>query len=465
VPLWIGGLLLKRASKKDLLRLPARFGLTALAVVALASLTLLPGCGGNAKKVPSGAVAIVGSQPVSQTQFDHWANVVFQSQQGATTKKAKTKPVPPKPGTPQYKQLASQVLQFLVSSQWIVGEAADRGITASPDEIKKSFEQTKKQSFPTDKAYNKFLKSSGQTQDDIDFRVRSDVLATKLRTEVTKKAADVSNSDIKDYYDANEAQFSQPERRDLQVVVNKDQAKAKEALARLQKGENFKKVVKALSTDPATKQQDGKLLGVAKGQQEKSLDDAVFGAQKDQLVGPIKTQQGFYVFKVTKVTPASKQSLDQSKEGIRQLLISQKQQQSLDSFTQDFREKWRGKTNCLKALAIPDCKNGQQPQTGLGTGGPPAKAGTGTPPALTPQQSSPAAPTFPGAPGGSLGGAVAPTAPAALSGAGTPPALGGAAAPTLPAGAGVPQQVPQGQPQQGQPQQGQPQQGQSQQGP
>ena len=287
--------------------------------------------------------------------------------------------------------------------------------------------------------------------------MRSDVLATKLRTEVTKEAGDVGDDDVQAYYDQNEAQFSQPERRDLQVVVNKDQAKAQEALKRLQDGDSFKKVVKSLSTDPATKQQDGKLLGVAKGQQEKSLDTAVFEAKKDQLVGPIKTQQGYYVFKVTRVTPASKQSLEQSKEGIKQLLISQKQQQALDEFTQGFREEWRDKTNCLKPLAIPDCKNGEQPQAGVGAGGPPAKSGTGTPPALTAPQSS-AAPSLPGVPGGTFGGAVPSTAPPALNGAGTPAALGGVPAQTGPPGQpGVPQAPPQGQPPQGS--QGQPPQG------
>ena len=54
--------------------------------------------------------------PISKTEFDHWINIVFQSQQGAT-KKGKKKAQPPKPGSPQYKQLSSQVMQFLVSSR------------------------------------------------------------------------------------------------------------------------------------------------------------------------------------------------------------------------------------------------------------------------------------------------------------------------------------------------------------
>jgi parvulin-like peptidyl-prolyl isomerase len=383
-------------------------------------------------------------------EFDHWIQVISRTQQQQPTGKKKKAPPLPKPGSAEYKQLSSQVMQFLISSRWIAGEAADRDLSASGDEIKRSFERTRDQSFPTKKAYARFLRTSGQTQDDIDFRVRSDVLATKVRQEITKDAQDVSDDDVEQYYKENEAQFSQPERRDLQVVVNKSEAKAKEALSRLQGGESFKKVVKDLSTDPATKQQDGRLLGIAQGQQEKALDTAVFAAKKGELGGPIKTQQGYYVFKVTRITKATKQSLDQSREGIRQLLISQTQQNALNNFTTGFREEWRDKTDCGKPYVIPDCSNGEDTSQ-AGVAGPPAKGSGGLPPALGGASLVPQAGAPTGVPGGLPGGAApggGGAGPPAAPAGGQPPALGG-----VPAATPVPGGVPQGVPQQGVPQQ------------
>src|SRR5207247_10893359 len=110
--------------------------------------------------------------------------------------------------------------------------------------------------------------------------------ANKLRQNITKDVSNVSDSAISDYYKQNEQQFSQPERRDVEMVETKTPAEANQALSRLKKGENFAKVAKALSIDPATKQQGGKLLGVVKGQQEKTLDGAIFSAVKGQLAGP-----------------------------------------------------------------------------------------------------------------------------------------------------------------------------------
>jgi foldase protein PrsA len=434
-----------------------RLAILGVVIAAVVVAIVLIAAGGKDHKVPAGAVADVNGQTVSKPQFDHWLNVVSAVQ---APPKAKTKPKPPQPGSAQYKQLTQQVMQFLVSAKWIEGEAADRGLTASPQEINSQFTQTKKQSFPNDKAYQKFLKTSGQSQADIIYRVKLDVLSNKLRQDVTKDVGTVSDGDIKSYYDQNQQQFSQPERRDLREVLTKTQPKAQEAIKRLQGGESFDKVAKALSVDPATKGQGGRLLGVAKGQQDKSFDAAIFSAVKGQLAGPVKSSQGYYVFRVDKVTPATKQSLDQSKVGIRQLLLSQKQQKVLDSFTTDFRSKWRGKTDCLKAYVIPDCSNGKEPPVpGLGTG-PPAKAGTGQPPALGGAAQTPAPSSF--SPSGAVPGAApstagaAATAPPALNGSGSPAALGGTPTPAaLPQG--VPGGATQGTPQQGTPQQGTPQ--------
>ena len=105
------------------------------------------------------------------------------------------------------------------------------------------------------------------------------------------------------------------------------------------------------------------LLAVAKGQQEKALDEAVFAASKGKLAGPVKTQFGYYVFKVTKITTASQQTLKEATPTIKQLLASQNQQKALDEFVKDFRKKWKDKTNCQKDYTTQDCKNAPKPKT------------------------------------------------------------------------------------------------------
>jgi foldase protein PrsA len=343
---------------------------------------VLSSFGGVDEKKDVAKVEDVGS--ISIPTFNHWYLVVARQPQPG-----QKKPTPPPAlDSKQGEALKQQVMQFLLSSDWIEGEAKARGLTANSAEVQKQFQQTKKQSFPNDKAYQKFLQTSGQTIQDLLFRVRLDVLSNKIREDVTKSVSNVSDSDIKAYYDKNEQQFTQPERRDLEVVLTKTQAKASQAKKEIESGTKWATVAKKLSTDPASKNQGGKLLGVSKGQQDPTFDAAIFKGVKGQIAGPVKTGAGYYVFRVTNITPASKQSLKASSAGIRQLIISQNQQKQLDTFATTFRNDWREKSDCAPKYVIPDCRNGREqaqtttPTTAPGQKKPIPGASHAAPPAL-----------------------------------------------------------------------------------
>jgi foldase protein PrsA len=386
----------------------SRRTLTALcAVFVVFSAFVLAACGDS---VPGNAVARVGDTSVTRAAFDHWMKIAAASASQASNdpenknaatsaevpqppaftaciaEKRKTAPKPakgqPKPTDAtfksqckqEYEGLRDQVLQFLISSQWIIGESADQGVKISDAEVNKQFETTKKQSFPKEADFKKFLKQSAMTIEDVKFRVRVDALSNKLRDKVTKGRDKVTDAEIESYYNKNKARFAQPERRDLRIVLTKTKPKAEQALAALKSGQSFKTVAKKFSIDQASKSRGGVLLAVAKGQQEKALDAAIFSAAKGKLVGPVKTQFGYYVFKVQKITKKSQQTLKQARTTIRQLLASQNQQKALESFVKDFTDKWKGKTNCRSGYVISDCKNAPKPKTSTQSTVPPGNA-------------------------------------------------------------------------------------------
>jgi foldase protein PrsA len=404
-----------------------------LAALSAGALTVA-GCGDS---VPSDGVAKVGDKVITTAEFQKWLKTAALSQsQGA----AATTPDPPrftkciaaKRGQPQpgggkptddqlrkqckqeYDQVKSQVMQFLIQAQWVVQEADKEDIKVSNAEVQRSFQDQKKQAFPTEKAYQRFLRSSGMSQPDILFRVKLNTLQQRLTQKITQKQSKVTDADISSYYDKNRKRFAQPERRNLKVVLTKSRAKAVAAKAQLARGQSFKKVAKKYSIDQASKAQGGTLPDVAKGQQEKALDRAVFKARKGKLTGPVKTQFGWYVFEVTKVTRAAQQSEDQAKPTIRNLLRSQRQQKTLDDWIKDFRERYRNKTTCASGYKIPECKNGpKKTSTGPASGGAPGG----------PQQPQQA----PGQPG-----PTPPSGGAPPSGGGAPPSGGAPQGPPSP---------------------------------
>src|SRR4051812_5519155 len=420
--------------------------LVALAIPALVA----AGCGGD--DVPSDSLAQGGDLKITKSQYQHWFLASVKQQAQSTGKKldqvvapdppnftkciaAKQKlPLPqgvPKPDAKalkaqckqEYDGINQQTLQFLITSQWLSQEAAKRKITATDKEVQTTFQQQKKQSFPKEADYRKFLQTSGQTESDLLFRVKLSVLTNKLQQSIVKDKATVSDAAIQDYYDKNKQRFAQPETRDLQVVLAAKKAKADAALKAIKSGTQWAKVAKQYSSDTASKSQGGRLPGVTKGQQEKTFDAAIFSAPKNKVLGPIKTQFGFYVFRVTKITPAKQQSLTQVKATIKNLLQSQQQQKALNDFVKDWQKRSKDMTTCAKGYIVQQCKNAPKPKTNTApaSGAPPVSGGSAAPPSGTPQQ-------VPVPPSGAGGGAPSGT-PQPVP---VPPSGGGAAPPSGP---------------------------------
>src|SRR3954449_2396235 len=386
--------------------------LAALAAVLL----VITGCGGD--DVPSDSVAKVGDAKITKEQFNHWftASVKQQAQSTGTKPEAVVAPDPPnftkcvaakaKTPTPkgvpkpdpkalkaqckqEYEGLRDQTLQFLISAQWLLQETAKRHIRATPKEVQTTFQQQKKQSFPKEADYQKFLATSGQSETDLLYRVKLSVLTNKLQQSIVKDKGTVTDQQIQDYYDKNKQRFAQPETRDLEVVLATKKAKADAALKAVKSGTKWSTVAKKYSSDDASKSQGGKLPGVTKGQQEKSFDAAIFNAKKGVITGPVKTQFGYYVFRVTKITPAKQQSLEQVKTTIKNLLQSQGQQKALNDFVKDFQKRYKDMTKCAKDYVVDQCSNAPKKKTNttpVSGGNPQAPGGAAPPAGGQPQQ-------------------------------------------------------------------------------
>jgi foldase protein PrsA len=271
-------------------------------------------------------------------------------------------------------------MQFLILTRWVDGEASDQGVKISGKEEKAAYDKAVKSSFPKPADFAKFLQSSGMTPADAQFQVRFNTVYTKLREKAVKNAGKVTDKAVADFYNKNKGRFATPLTRDLRVVLTRSKAKADQAKAALQSGQSWASVAKKFSIDPASKAQGGTLPGLAKGQQEKSFDSAIFSAQKGKLTGPVKTQFGYYVFSVDKVQKATQQTLDQAKETIRQTLSTQNQQKALDKFVADFQKKWKGRTECRDGYVTQVCKGAKATPTPTPATGQPVQ------PTSTPQQ-------------------------------------------------------------------------------
>jgi foldase protein PrsA len=326
--------------------------LAALLVVLLVVVAIAQGIGNPS--VPSDDVAVVEDAPDGQITTAEFQAALEQSaaRQGA-------KEVPP-PSDPQYTALRDAAMSDLLLGRWVRGEASDRGISVSDSEISNQLDQIVKQQFGGQKQFQKFLKQANFTPEQARERIELQLLSDEIQKQVLPQDPGVPDSEIEDFYKANQAQFEQPETRDVRQIVNRDQAKVERAKSLLEQDDspaNWKKVAARFSSDKATKDSGGLRANVAQGQSEPALEEQVFAAEEGQLVGPFKGQSSYYLIEVEKINPAQTTPLSEASQQIGQQLAQGKQQQLAQDFQQDFLEKWRSRTFCADDYLIDRCEN------------------------------------------------------------------------------------------------------------
>lgn len=307
--------------------------------------------------VPAGDVALVKGVPsdigtVSEAELRR--GIRQQAGQGGLKKV-------PKKGSKKYDELQKTALGELLNTIWIQGEAEEMGISVTEKQIEQELEQIKKTNFKTEKAYQEFLKKSHFTQEDVNEKVKLNLLSTKVQQQVQSEAPPPSSSEISAYYESEKAtQFTVKPSRNIRLIFNKDKAeveKAKEELEKDHSPAGWKKVAAKRSSDPSTKSKGGLQKEVTEEFVKGPLKTAIFGSATGELVGPVKYEKNYLLIEVVALNPEKVKPLSEVKSQISTTLGQQKQQEFFSEFVNGYHAKWGSRTYCASAFLIEQCSN------------------------------------------------------------------------------------------------------------
>jgi parvulin-like peptidyl-prolyl isomerase len=346
--------------------------------------------------VPSGDVALVEDVPsevgeVTQARFDH--ALALASKSGGEKKV-------PKPGSAKYEELKETALNALFEAIWLQGQGEEEGVEPSEKEISEELKKLKKESFKSEAEYKKFLKESGYTAEDVNERVKLQIITTKLQEGLKERAPQPSSNQVKAYYEAAKStQFTQKPTRTVRVVVNKKKPKVEVALKKLEKdssAKNWKAVAKKFSEDPTSKENGGLKEGVQEGVEEEPLGADIFGAPEGKVIGPVKTKAGYTIFEVENSTPEKVQTLKEVESQVKATLAQREEQEYASSFIEDFGNRWTQRTQCAAGFTTERCANFKG--SGHSKTAPEAcyEANPKTPPEACPAPVNQLVPTMPG---------------------------------------------------------------------
>ncbi len=158
------------------------------------------------------------------------------------------------------------------------------------------------------------------------------------------KNVEPSEEDIRTFYEQNRNRFNAPEeRRAAHILIDfkdgKDKAKqeAEKVLAQVKADPaKFAELAKKYSADTLSAREGGDLGWFGKGMMVKPFEDAVFGAEENTVVGPVETDFGYHIIKVTGIKGQHVKPLNEVRTEIVKLYQDQHSQEMFGKEAETF---------------------------------------------------------------------------------------------------------------------------------
>jgi peptidyl-prolyl cis-trans isomerase SurA len=268
----------------------------------------------------------------------------------------------PNPSQEEALSLKISILDELINSEILLERAAKMNLVATDAEVEDKFTESK--SPYTEEEFQKKLKETGLTVDDLKAEIRRQLSIEKLLNREVVAKISITDKDVADFYDQNRAQFNvaEPQYRIAQIVVTphpdpsvhnrkNDKAttdtearqKAGILKQKLNAGADFTQLAMDYSED--TTSSTGGDLGFipesALNQSDPVLKKTVLGMKPGESTPPIPVKGGgFRILKLIGKEAAGQRELSdpQVQQGIRDMLRNRKEQLLRSAYLTELRD-------------------------------------------------------------------------------------------------------------------------------
>jgi foldase protein PrsA len=316
-----------------------RLAFAAVFTLLVALSVSLAACGGS--DLPEGAVAQVGTALVSQEQFETLKSLY-----------EKAKRAPDKGKQPElYRSFERSIVQHLVTMEVLRQEAPGYGITVTDRDVQAEIDKMREMFQGDEERFKAALEKQNLTLEELAADVRDRLLVDDMKAAVTKQVK-VTDAEVKAYYDAHKADYTEGEIRKArhilispfataagdEVIVPTEadwetaKAEAERIRSEILNGADFETAAAKYSDDETTAEDGGDLGKVTRGQLVPEFEKAVFSLKKGDVSQPVRTQYGYHIVEVTDITPGKQLAYDEVKEGIRTSLLAELRVQAWETW-------------------------------------------------------------------------------------------------------------------------------------
>ena len=249
----------------------------------------------------------------------------------------------------QMPKIKKEVLENLIGFELLYQESQKKAIKIDEATINEQV-MTLKKRFPSEAEFKSALTKVNLSEVAIKNQIaRGLAIEQLIGTYVTKKDT-VSDQEIKAFYESHPGLFKQLEQvRASHILIKVDpqanevkraeaQKKIKEIQQKLQKGEDFATLAKALSEGPS-KAEGGDLGYFSRGRMVKSFEEAAFALRPNEVSDIVETKFGYHLIKVIEKRPETTTAFEDAKDKLGQYLKQQKAEKEVSIYVHELKEK------------------------------------------------------------------------------------------------------------------------------
>ncbi len=214
----------------------------------------------------------------------------------------------------------AELMEHLIKEELIHAYLLKSDIVNDP-KFKEAFQKQK------ELAEKQYKKAAGKNLTKAQIRNIKGSIALIAYQQKEFKSTNITNSEIKDFYNNNQEKFNFPNSIEIANIITKTQKEAKSIIKRLTNAKDLNKEFIEIAKEY---KQNGYMGWFGEGQAPQNLFDAAYKAKpKTLLKKPIETKHGYHVVYLLNKKEAGKISFEDSKQNIEQMLKKKKVMEAL----------------------------------------------------------------------------------------------------------------------------------------
>jgi peptidyl-prolyl cis-trans isomerase SurA len=248
------------------------------------------------------------------------------------------------------KKLRKEVLDAMIDRKLVRDKIKELNISVSEEEVRQSIEDIKKQNRLSQEALVSALLAQGITFDQYKAQMKEQLERLRLMSQEVKSKIQVSEREIREYYEANKTLFSEkPTYRARHIFlkvpknasteeIKKIMAKAATVKAEAKSDADFASLAKKYSDDPGAATDGGDLGTFSKGDMLPEIESTVITMNPGDISEIVTTPAGFHIIKLEEKRAGQIKPLEAVKGIIDEMLYRKKSEERFKQWAEELRK-------------------------------------------------------------------------------------------------------------------------------